>query len=93
MGGPRGSFEYYVWFWSPLVWCGTKTILIIDTVRVAWLEEVGLEEVALREAGIQEAGRAHPEEARRGVQEGPERVSNIMCVFGVLWSGVVRKRH
>ena len=84
MGGPRGSFKYHVWFWGPLVSCGAKATRILETVRVAWLEEVGLEEVALRKAGIQEAGRAHPEEVRRGVWEGPEGVSNIMCVFGVL---------
>ena len=79
-------------FWSPLVWCGTKTTLIFKTVRVAWLEEVGLEDVALRRVGVQEAGWVDPE-ARRGVWEGPEGVINIMCVFGALWSGVVRKRH
>ena len=96
---PRVSFKYYVCFWSPLVCCGMKTTLIIETVRAAWLEEVraawleevGLEDLALRRAGIQEAGWVDPEEARRGV--GPEGVINIMCVFGALWSGVVRKRH
>ena len=66
LGGPRESFKYYLCFWSSLVWCGTKTTLIIETVRVAWLEEVGLEELALRRAGIQEAGWIDPEEARRG---------------------------
>ena len=69
--GPRESFKYYVCFWSPLVCCGMKTTLIIETVRVPWLEEVGLEEVALRRAGIQEAGRAHPEEVRGGCWDWP----------------------
>ena len=57
------------------------------------VEDLEHMKLASRRVGIQEAGRVDPEEARRGVWEGPEGVSNIMCVFGVLWSGVVRKRH
>ena len=64
--GPHMSFKYYVCVLNPLVYCGMKTTLIIETVRVAWLEEVGLEELALRRAGIQEVGWIDPEDARRG---------------------------
>ena len=71
-GARRAPSEFQILcvFLELLVWCGSKTTLVFETVRVAWLEEVGLEEVALRRAGIQEAGWIDPEEACRGGERG-----------------------
>ncbi len=73
---PHVSFKYYVCFWIPLVWCGTQRMLIFETVRVAWFEEVDLGELALRRVRIQEAGWIDPKKALRGGLQSPVRVSN-----------------
>ncbi len=75
------SFKYYVFVWRFLVCCGMKTTPLVEIVRAAWLEEVGLEKLALRRAGIQEVGWIVSEEACRGV------------LFGALWSVAELERH
>ncbi len=63
--GPEKGFKYYVSFWSPLVCCGMKTALIIETARLAaWLTETSLWKMVWRSsASLRLVG---PEEVRQG---------------------------